>query len=376
MLLTALKNFLRRLELAFWRQRSDRLYDHLKANRSQSWAVGKYATSQISAKRSTTDNLVIFFSSRNNYDLLAGEWLKKVNFLGFQLINVDDGSSTAELKKGRHICKEHRVVFLKNQGKGIQWATKTAIDYLAEIESEAKWLIHFTHDNFPLTNDFFLKLSSLINTDMIQDFGCIGFNHMELKKTLAAFKTYYKGGDACGLMGLARLSAYDSATPYVGESKSFSWKWQRWGKPFLIESVLTPAFGINITLFNRFVAVTDQFRLFLWSDDLCFQFLLHGIHNLVIPQFYTVNRQDIKAKYSIPVKSASTIGTEDGRFFYSTSVDHLANWQKRWGWDIRDRGTFSNVRGRYARTALESYFVHDLRNGPLKSFPEIKIDLN
>ena len=47
------------------------------------------------------DNLIIYVSSRNNYDMLEGEVLKNINREGFEFINLDDKSSEAEISKGK-----------------------------------------------------------------------------------------------------------------------------------------------------------------------------------------------------------------------------------------------------------------------------------
>ena len=46
-------------------------------------------------------NIIIYVSSRNNYDMLSGEVLKNINTEGFEFINVDDKSSdnSAEIIK-------------------------------------------------------------------------------------------------------------------------------------------------------------------------------------------------------------------------------------------------------------------------------------
>jgi hypothetical protein len=55
------------------------------------------------------DNLIIYVSSRNNYDMLEGEVLKNINFEGFEFINVDDKSCEEEIIKGKEI-------YAKNMG--------------------------------------------------------------------------------------------------------------------------------------------------------------------------------------------------------------------------------------------------------------------
>ena len=38
------------------------------------------------------DNLIIYVSSRNNYDMFEHEVLNNINLEGFEIINVDDRS--------------------------------------------------------------------------------------------------------------------------------------------------------------------------------------------------------------------------------------------------------------------------------------------
>ena len=38
------------------------------------------------------DNIIIYVSSKNNYDMLSCEVIKNINFEGFEFINVDDNS--------------------------------------------------------------------------------------------------------------------------------------------------------------------------------------------------------------------------------------------------------------------------------------------
>ena len=67
-------------------------------------------------------NIIIYVSSRNNYDMLSGEVLKNINTEGFEFINVDDKSSPEEIEKGKKICQENDIVFLENESRDIFWA--------------------------------------------------------------------------------------------------------------------------------------------------------------------------------------------------------------------------------------------------------------
>ena len=75
-------------------------------------------------------NIIIYVSSRNNYDMLSGEVLKNINTEGFEFINVDDDSSAEEIEKGKNICQENDIVFLENKSRGVQMATQTLIDFI------------------------------------------------------------------------------------------------------------------------------------------------------------------------------------------------------------------------------------------------------
>ena len=52
------------------------------------------------------DNIIIYVSSRNNYDMLSGEVFKNIDTEGFEFINVDDKSSTEEIEKGKQMMAE------------------------------------------------------------------------------------------------------------------------------------------------------------------------------------------------------------------------------------------------------------------------------
>ena len=58
------------------------------------------------------DNVIIYVSSRNNYDMLESEVLKNIDTEGFEFINVDDKSCDEEIAKGKTICKNHNIVLI------------------------------------------------------------------------------------------------------------------------------------------------------------------------------------------------------------------------------------------------------------------------
>ena len=56
-------------------------------------------------------NLIVYLSSRNNYEMLNNEVFKNINFDGFEFINVDDQSDHEEKVKGKEYCENKGYVF-------------------------------------------------------------------------------------------------------------------------------------------------------------------------------------------------------------------------------------------------------------------------
>ena len=87
-------------------------------------------------------NIIIYVSSRNNYDMLSGEVLKNINTEKFEFINVDDKSSPEEIEKGKKICQENDIVFLENESRGVQHATNTLVKFVKENRPDCKWILN------------------------------------------------------------------------------------------------------------------------------------------------------------------------------------------------------------------------------------------
>ena len=56
-------------------------------------------------------NLIVYVSSRNNYEMLNNEVFKNINFDGFEFINVDDQSDHEEKVKGKNTAKIRDMYF-------------------------------------------------------------------------------------------------------------------------------------------------------------------------------------------------------------------------------------------------------------------------
>ena len=52
------------------------------------------------------DNLVIYVSSKNNYDMLSAEVFKNIDFEGFEFINVDDNLRKMKSKRTKNLQRK------------------------------------------------------------------------------------------------------------------------------------------------------------------------------------------------------------------------------------------------------------------------------
>ena len=58
------------------------------------------------------NNIGLCLISRNNYDFLNECWVKKsgLSDLGYDVLNIDEGSEDNEKEKGEKICKSNGIV--------------------------------------------------------------------------------------------------------------------------------------------------------------------------------------------------------------------------------------------------------------------------
>jgi hypothetical protein len=314
-------------------------------------------------------NIIIYVSSRNNYDMLSGEVLKNINTDGFEFINVDDKSSTEELEKGKKICKDNDIVFLENKSRGVQMATQTLIDFINENRPNCKWIFCFQHDCYPITENFFSRISALIDGGKLDKFGTIGFNRIDMgKHTPKAFEQFQNNENPLGFLGLAHLSILDEGKRWIQPSRN-NWLLSNkdWWKPHSIEITAWTAVGINVSNWNEFIEPTDEYHFHLWAPDISIQFLYNNCHNLVLPKLYLMNKQELKSKYSIEENSAHSAKSGNSYHFGHYEPSHTA-WKNRWGWDYRKPSTIPVVKESYKGTLIEEFIDHDTISGPLKTF--------
>jgi hypothetical protein len=313
------------------------------------------------------DNLIVYLSSRNNYEMLENEVLKNIKLDGFELINIDDGSDFEQFEYGKSLCNKNDIVFLKNKKRGVQWATQTLIDFVNENRPNCKWIVCFQHDIYPISNFFFNKLSNIIEKNDLKNIGIIGFNILDFGKyTGSSYLKFKLGFKPLGMIGMLHLSES------IREKRWLSPKRQPkiiknllWKKPFIIEFPMWAAVAISVENWNMEIKPCEDFHFHLWLPDIAMQFNSANKMSLILPNLYCLNNQSLKVKYNIPENSAVAAKKGNNRYFGKYSPFDI--WKNRWGWEYEEaRDTFP--KDKYNGTLLYQFYKNDIINGPLKNF--------
>ena len=305
-------------------------------------------------------NIALYLSSRNNYDMVD-IFLKNTHLNGFCLYNVDDCSTEDEIKKGKEICSNNNITFIPNEGRGLQHAAQTMINEVKD--TDVKFIVWCTHDTFPLTDNFFGKLNTLVSSDKLQKFGMVGFNTFGPQ---IGYNTPSNFDNKCGMLGRAPLTKLPGRGGWY-RSSDMDLSWDKWGKPCSIDAPVDMLLMINVELFQKYIEISDKYHLFCAHDDIALQFLYNNIHNIVLPEFMVWHDQHIKSEVNIPVKSAQSAKNGNNKYFGDYGP-HLKFWKERWGWDRDDRETFTNVRETYKGTLIYDMYYHDYKKGPFEVF--------
>ena len=315
------------------------------------------------------DNLIIYVSSRNNYDMLEGEVLKNINTEGFEFVNVDDKSSPEEILKGKSICSKYGVQFLENKSRGVQMATQTLIDWINKNRPNCKWIFCFQHDNYPISSKFFSKISEYIQNDKLNNFGILGFNVLDRGNyTLNSFDLFQQGLAPLGMIGMWHLSVSDQTKRWLCTKKQNTLlKNSIWKTPFIVEFPMWAAVGINIKNWNEYITPTTQYHFHLWLPDIAMQFNYNNKPCLIIPSLYCFNDQSLKLKYDINENSAQ--GAMRGNEYHFGKYSNFNAWYDRWGWHYENvYKNFEQIKENYKGTLIWDFYHHDISSGPLKSF--------
>jgi len=316
------------------------------------------------------DNLIIYVSSHNNYDMLEGEVLKNINREGFELINIDDKSCNEEVLKGKSICEKHNIVFLENKSRGVQMATQTLIDFINKHRPNCKYILCFQHDVVPLTSNFFSQISNLISNKSLEKFGAISFNVLDRGKYCRNFLNLYNQGNfPFGMMGIFHLSNLHPSRRWISPHHNdiairnphlFS-------KPFSVDIPMWMCVGINVDIWNKCVTPTEEYHFHLWFPDISMQLNYNNYPIITLPHLYCLNQQEVKSKYNINPNSAK--GAMKGNEYHFGEYSNFKSWKERWGWEYENVfNTFEPIKEKYKGTLIYEYFHHDVNKGPLNTY--------
>lgn len=317
------------------------------------------------------ENILIYCSSRNNYEMLESEILKNVEFEGFDFVNVDDNSCEEQILLGKQICEKNSIGFLPNKGRGLSMALQTIVDYANNSDKNYKFIFWLSHDCYPITKNMFSKLSSLIDNKSLDSFGCVGFNTV-WKKFICSEEQFFSNkleGRLCAVMGRSVLTP----VPGVGwlRPTDFKMEWEKWGKNIAVESIVDMNMMFNLAQYNSHIECDDNFHHFCWGDDLGLQFLKSGVYNVTLANFYVFHDQHIKIKYNIPANSFRAAKSGDS-YYFCDATRHYGHWENKWGfdrsWQTQLKTLPENVINSYKGTLLEDFMNHDYTKGPLKTF--------
>lgn len=317
------------------------------------------------------ENILIYCSSRNNYEMLKGEIFENVDFEGFDFVNVDDNSSDEQITLGQNICKSIDIPFLKNKGRGLAAALQTIVDYAKNSEKKYKFIVWLTHDCYPITQNFFSKLSKLIEDKKLDRFGCVGFNTV-WKKFICSeseFKKRNLEGRFCAVMGRAVLTPVPGAGWY--RPSDFKMDWEQWGKNIAVDSIVDMLMMFNLEKYDSYIEFDENFHHFCWGDDICLQFLKNNVPNVTLSNFYVYHDQNLKIKYNIPTNSYRA-AKSGNTYFFCSHDRHYARWEEKWGfertWQTQLSKLPKEVSEIYEGNLCQEFINHDYKKGPLKYF--------
>jgi hypothetical protein len=314
------------------------------------------------------DNLIIYVSSRNNYDMLKGEVFKNINTERFELINVDDNSSADEVATGKQYCSENNIVFLENKDRGVQMATQTLLDFINENRPNCKWIVCFQHDIYPISENFFKTLSGYISEEKLNEFGIVGFNVLDNGDyTNDCLDKFSSGESPLGMIGMAHLSIRSNSGRWLCPKQQDKLiNSGNWNQPFISEFPMWAAVGINVSLWNKYIKPTNEYHFHLWLPDIAMQFNYLNFPCLTLPNLYCLNNQFLKEKYNINANSAT--GAKSGNEYHFGKYSNFDAWRSRWGWDYENTNTFESIKQSYDNTLIGEYYKHDIQTGPLRKY--------
>jgi hypothetical protein len=350
---------------------------------------------------------VVVYSSFNNYEMFEGEALKRVNFESRLIINIDDHSSPDQIEFGKRVCDENNIIYISNEGKGVQSAIQTAINYIKEKKIDYEWIFCLQQDCFPMGENFFSNFESNLLDYDIKEVSAFGFNNLDDgHSSIGSYDNYILGKKPRGWLGIFflsdtknnkyRMSLFHRLAVLVYSllpSKNLNEKarlftlarrWfaekmfydfnnisKKYNGIFSIELPAWTSLAININDWEEHIKVDSKFIFHLWFPDVAMQFLLNNRNIAVMSDLYVHNDQSIKIKYGMN-KCSADAGKKSENRHVEDYGGHLDIFYDKWEFSYENsKSTLPLAINKYSGTLVEEYFNHDCRNGPLVSYKKI-----
>jgi hypothetical protein len=347
-------------------------------------------------------SMAIMYSSFNNYELLEHEVLKRINFEGFQVINVDDKSNEINKNKGKLLCSENEIEFIENKIKGIQGAIQSAIDYLNIKGNKPDWILILQHDMFPAEDKFFTKLQKYLSESEVLNIGALGFNVYSENHCNLTPEEFKNSDSAKGWIGITFLSTSRSIVKDLGISGAFahlknvffhvlrnrviihrplsrriiSPKFihdfmkvsEKYDGLYSVDLPMWAGVAINVKLWEAHIKVDPKFKFLIWFNDVAMQFKVNNIYVATLDRLKMIHDQEKKADYGFTVGSA-VAAKQNKTDEMEPYGEHLKNFETKWKFNYEfpeRRRRF--IKKYYAGTLVHEEINHDFREGPLKVF--------
>lgn len=310
----------------------------------------------------------VFISSKNNYSMFNDLVIKNFKIENLDIYNVDDNSTNEQKKIGKHICNLNNITFIENESIGLQMALSTLLNYLLRQDKKYNFILYISHDNYPISENFFYKLNQFVIKNNLEKFGCIGFNHLDYKYNKMEILNFKNNIFSLGHLGRSILTSLNGSKipQWYNKENTNNFKNFLSNKPFAVESVSDMAFAINFKNLKKHIQFSDQYRLHCWADDICMQFLEKNLYNVTIPSFIFFNAFEIKSKYNLHFSSVySEIKTSKKNNSIET---YKRYWKKKWKWDRENLPSKDIINKYYSGSLIEKFYLHDINKGPLKTF--------
>lgn len=280
--------------------------------------------------------IIILVCCKNNYDFFHGVLLKYClsNLSSCSMVIVDDGSD-GDLANEINFLSGYNVLFLRNSGRGFQFALSTLHDYLKKNCITDKIVFQMSHDNYPIVENPIKLLEENANKMLSEKIALIGLNTFDYRQTRKELAMKARGEFVrFGMLGRRTLHKGEcgwiraNAVP-EGISQS---------RYFEIEAPVDMSVMINLDIVCKFINPSYDFWLFCWLDDISNTLLENNQIILVDSYFQAFHCQELKRKFRLPVNSVTASKNGDSR--YHSYHGHLEAWLIKWGYD---RGSKSGV---------------------------------